>query len=207
MKDELVRKWKGAGMIRNERLIEAFRNVPREYFVLDEYEDDAYGDHALPICAGQTISQPSTIMIMLDALDLREEDKVLEIGTGSGYNAALISRIAGKVITTEIISELIDYARDNLKRAGMSNVEVVHSDGSNGYEKEAPYDRIIITAACPEIPKALIDQLKEGGIIVAPVGPLYSQKMVKGVKGKQGLSLKELGDFIFVPLKGKGGYK
>ncbi|MCX8147471.1 MAG: methyltransferase domain-containing protein, partial [Candidatus Woesearchaeota archaeon] len=146
------------------------------------------------------------IMIMLQALEPKESDKVLEIGTGSGYNAALLSKLVKKVVTTEIIPELVEYAKKNLKKAGIKNVEVFHSDGSRGHKKEAPYDKIIVTAACPEIPLPLIEQLKENGIIVAPVGPLYSQKMIKGTKKKGKLVLEELGDFVFVPLKGKHGY-
>jgi len=163
----------------------------------------------LPIGYEQTISQPTTVLIMTEALELKKGQKVLEVGAGSGYQAALIGNLVGakgKVITTEIIPELAKFAKANLKKAKIKNAFVVEYDGSQGYGKEAPYDRIIVTAACPEIPKPLVDQLKEGGIIIAPVGSFLGQKMVKGTKRKGGLETYSLGDFVFVPLKGKYGY-
>lgn len=205
-KERLAKYWTESGIIRDKRIIEAFNSVPRERFVLKEYEAEAYADYALPIIEGQTISQPSTIMIMIQAIEPKKEDNVLEIGTGSGYNAALLSKLVRKVITTEIIPQLINYAEKNLRNAGIKNVDVVLADGSTGYDKEAPYDKIIVTAACPEIPLPLIEQLKENGIIVAPVGPLYAQKMLRGVKKKGRLVIEDLGHFVFVPLKGRYGY-
>jgi protein-L-isoaspartate(D-aspartate) O-methyltransferase len=191
-------------------VISAFKAIPRENFVPESHKDEAYADHPLPIGYDQTISQPTTVMIMTDALELNKGDKVLEIGTGSGYQAAIISVIIGakgKVITTEIVPELAAFARANLKKTKITNVKVICTDGSQGYSKEAPYDRIIVTAACPKIPQVLIDQLKQNGIIVAPVGSLFfGQSMIKGIKRNNQLETRNLGSFVFVPLKGKYGH-
>jgi protein-L-isoaspartate(D-aspartate) O-methyltransferase len=207
-KEQLLRYWKRTGLVKDKAVLAAFKKNPRELFVPENLKEEAYGDYPLPIPGEQTISQPSTIMIMLQALELKETDKVLEIGTGSGYNAALIATITkkGQVYTTEIVPELVDYANERIKKLKLKNIKVIKSDGSLGYKKEAPYDRIIATAACPSIPKHWIDQLKEGGIIVAPVGPWHSQKMIKLRKAKGKLVEENLGDFMFVPLKGEYGY-
>lgn len=205
-KEFLIRSWSDSGLIKDTRLINAFRSVQREHFVTKDYLKEAYADYPLPIHAEQTISQPTTVMIMLQALELSENDKVLDIGAGSGYNAALISKIARKVISIEIVPELAAYAKGNLKKARIRNVKVVLGDGSKGYGKEAPYDKIIVTAACPSIPEPLIGQLKENGIMIAPIGDFYGQKMIKGVKKRSKLESVELGDFSFVPLKGEYGY-
>ncbi len=205
-KKELVEYWNSRGIVKDKRLLDVFLSVPREKFILDEHLSQAYDDYPLPISGGQTISQPTTVMIMINALELKKNDKVLEIGAGSGYCAAIMSKIAKEVYTTEIIPELVDFANKNLEKANIQNVFVIKHDGSQGYEKEAPYDKIMVTAACPEIPKPLIDQLKEGGIIVAPVSHLLGQKMIKGIKKQNKLKQEALGDFSFVPLKGKYGY-
>jgi len=134
------------------------------------------------------------------------KDKVLEIGTGSGYNAALISKLCKFIYTTEYFEELAEFADKNIKKLGIKNIKIIHADGSKGYEKEAPYDKIIATAACPQIPKPWIEQLKEKGIIVAPVGPWHGQDMLKIKKVKGKLKQENLGQFMFVPLKGKYGF-
>lgn len=210
MKEQLAEHWESAGTIKDKRLIKAFKDVPREKFIRQVHMKDAYGDFPLPIGHGQTISQPTTVMIMTEALELNPGDKVLEVGAGSGYQAAIISEMVGTkgtVISTEIVSELVVFATENLKSAGIKNVEVVCWDGSKGYEKQAPYDKIIVTAACPKIPKPLVEQLKEGGILVAPVGSLvFGQKMLKVKKVKGVLQEQNLGRFVFVPLKGEFGF-
>jgi len=210
MKEDLVKYWTKNKIITDRKLIEAFRNIPREKFVKKEFLDEAYDDQPLPTIKEQTISQPTTVMIMLQALSLKEGDKVLEIGTGSGYNAALISYVIGKkgiVYTVEIIQELVKFAEKNISKLKIKNIKVIHEDGSHGYRKARPYDKIIVTAACPEIPKILVEQLKINGILVAPVGPLYNQKMLRIQRKKTKLDIKNLGDFVFVKLTGKYGFK
>lgn len=209
-KEMLAKYWQDYGLVKDKRLIDAFMSVHRENFVLGEHVQYAYADYPLPIPSGQTISQPTTIMIMTETLELKVGEKVLEVGSGSGYQAALIAKIigpTGKVITTEIIPELAEWAAKNLAREGIKNVEVIHYDGSQGYVKEAPYSKIIVTAASPRIPDPLVEQLKEGGIIVIPVGGAYVQQMLKVRKVKGQLDIQDLGSFMFVPLTGKYGNK
>ncbi len=180
-KEALMNYWKAHNIITDSHVLDAFMKVPREYFVRPGMEKHAYDDHALPIGEGQTISQPSTVMIMTQALEVEPGMKILEVGTGSGYQAALLSILAGeqgKVYTTEMIPSLFETAREKL--AKYPNVTVVNVDGSQGLKKYAPFDRIIVTAASPKIPQPLIDQLKEEGLIVAPVGSPYGQKMIIG---------------------------
>ncbi len=208
-KEHLIEYWTSSGIIKDKHIIEAFKKVPRELFVAKDRKVEAYGDYPLPIGEGQTISQPTTVMIMTQALELKEGDKVLEVGSGSGYQAAIIASIVGekgKVISTEIVDELVESAKSNIKKLKLKNIEIINLDGSKGYDKEAPYDKIIITAACPKIPNPLIKQLKEGGIIVAPVGNMNEQVMIKVRKIKGKLVEENLGNFMFVPLKGKYGY-
>ena len=205
-KEELVKYWTDNKIITDKKLIKAFKAIPREEFILGESLNEAYGDYPLPILKGQTISQPTTVMIMINALDLKKTDRVLEVGAGSGYCAAIISKMAKFVYTTEIIPELAEFAANNIKKIGIKNIEVINYDGSQGYEKKAPYDKIMVTAACPKIPPPLIDQLKQNGIIVAPVAYFLGQTMIKGIKKGQELETESLGNFVFVPLKGKYGY-
>ena len=210
MKAKLVKHWQDLDIIKDKKVIDAFKKVPRECFIRDGYENEAYGDYPLPIGQGQTISQPTTVMIMTEALEVKQGNKILEVGAGSGYQAAILSKLVGEkgmIVTTEYIKELAEFARNNLKKCDIANVKVINWDGSQGYEKEAPYDRIIITAACPGIPNPLISQLKEKGIIIAPVGSFFGQDMVKGIKNHGQLEIKSLGSFVFVPLKGKYGYR
>ena len=202
---KLVKKLEFKG-VTDKNVLNAILKIKREDFVLDK--DEAYLDTALPILKGQTISQPYTVAIMLEALELKKNDKVLEIGTGSGYNADLIAEIIkpGIVYTTEIIKELYDFAKENLKKAKVKNVKVFNVDGSKGLEKYKYFDKIIITAACPKVPEQLLKQLKIDGILVAPVDKGYCQEMLKVIKRKDKLEIKNLGDFVFVKLRGKFGY-
>ncbi len=203
----LIEHWKAMGI--SKKVLGAFMETDRKNFVLENYRDSAYDDIALPIIVGQTISQPTTVIIMTNALELKETDKVLEVGAGSGYQAALIANIVKKgfVYTTEFFQPLIEFAEDNLKKEGIKNARVIRWDGSAGYEKEAPYDKIIVTAACPRIPPLLLEQLKVNGIMVCPVGSRYSQEMLRIKKTEEGPRVKNLGDFIFVPLRGKYGFE
>ena len=207
---ELLDYWWEKGIVEDEKVLSAFQKVKREIFVPPELVEEAYSDMALPIGHEQTISQPTTVALMTQALELRKGQKVLEIGAGSGYQAALLAHIVGKngrVVSTEIISELVALARRNLLRAGVKNVILVRTDGSEGYAKEAPYDRIIMTAASPQIPLHLLAQLKDGGILLAPVGGSLGQSMIRVRKLKGGkLSEENLGEYIFVPLRGKKGF-
>ena len=181
--------------------------MPREKFIRDENLEEAYGDHPLPIGSGQTISQPTTVMIMINALELKKSDKVLEVGAGSGYCAAIMSKLCKKVVTTEVIPELVSFSKANISKCGIKNVEIIEWDGSGGYEKEAPYDKMMVTAACPQIPSPLVNQLKVGGVLIAPVGSSFGQDMIKLIKEKDKVVSSNLGSFVFVPLKGKYGYK
>ncbi|MCD6127185.1 protein-L-isoaspartate(D-aspartate) O-methyltransferase [bacterium] len=193
--------------IKSESVKRAFEKVDRRLFVPESFKGRAYSDHPLPIGFNQTISAPSMIAIMLEALDLKRGDKVLEIGTGSGYNAALISEIVGdNVFSIERIPELAEFARDNLRKAGYK-VKVLIGDGTLGYEAEAPYDKIIVTAAAPKIPDPLIKQLKIGGKICIPVGERFFCDLILGEKLSDGkLRKKNYGGCAFVPLIGKEGW-
>lgn len=203
-KNKLIAELRLEG-IKDGKVLDAFSKIPRHLFVPKEMLNESYLNTALPIGHGQTISQPYTIAVMLEALELKQGDKVLEVGTGSGYNAALISYIIskkGKLFTTEIVPELAEESNKKFSSLGLKNVKVVICDGSLGYDKEKLYDKIIVTAACREIPPRLLTQLKDNGILVAPVGRAYEQEMLRVKKVGKKLDIKNLGSFIFVPLKG-----
>ena len=208
MKDTLIKYWKQNYSF-DKKLLQAFKDIPREKFVLKKHKNESYADMALPILMGQTISQPTTIMIMLSALEIQKGDNILEVGTGSGYQTALLSQLAGKegqVVSIEIIPELYDFAKKNLRRIKLDrNMRLINTDGSKGYIKFAPYDKIIITAAAPKVNPMLIDQLNRYGKIVMPVGHIYEQKLIKITKDRE-LATENLGDFLFVPLRGEHGY-
>ena len=163
--------------ISDQRLLAAMATVPRHEFVEPRYRDQAYEDHPLPIAAGQTISQPYIVALMLDLLQLEPSSKVLEIGTGSGYQTALLTQLAKHVYSVERHTELARQASDNLSRLGLTNVTVVTGDGSKGLPEHAPFDAIIVSAAAAQIPAALFDQLREGGRMIIPVGPPEAQEL------------------------------
>ena len=204
-KATLFKKLQKNKLIKDDKVLQAFQAVPREMFVLEDSIEQAYYDGPLSIGYRQTISQPTTVLTMVDALELKKTDKVLEIGSGSGYQAAILSQLSHQVYSVEIVPELVTFAKTNLSKAKINNVEVIQWDGGLGYDKQAPYDKIVVSAACDKIPKALIDQLVEGGILVAPVGAAYTQKMIKGVKHNEELEETYMGDYIFVPLTGEFG--
>ncbi|MFQ5892049.1 MAG: protein-L-isoaspartate(D-aspartate) O-methyltransferase [Candidatus Methanofastidiosia archaeon] len=207
-KEQLIDYLVRGGYIRSEKVKKAFLKVPRENFVLERYRDVAYIDEPLPIPQGQTISAPSMIALMLEALEPERGDKVLEIGAGSGYNAALIAEIVFQenMITVERIPELVEFAKGNLSNSGYS-LKVILGDGTLGHEIEAPYDKIIVTAAAPKIPPPLEKQLKLGGRIAIPVGShSFFQKFLLGVRTKNGMKEENLGGCAFVPLIGRYGF-
>jgi protein-L-isoaspartate(D-aspartate) O-methyltransferase len=164
--------------VKDSRVLQALRNTPRHQFVPSQIEEYAYDDRPLPIGHGQTISQPYIVGLMTELLETRPEHKVLEIGTGSGYQAAVLSPLVQHVFTIEIVPELAKSAKATLTRLGLRNVSVIVGDGYKGLPEQAPFDRILLTAAPPEIPAALIEQLKPGGKLVAPVGTRYQELVV-----------------------------
>lgn len=193
--------------IKDERVIAAMRKVPRHLFVPDFMRHSAYDDMALPIGDDQTISQPYMVAVMTELLELKGDERVLEVGTGSGYQAAVLGELAREVYTIERFASLAEAARNRLIDLGYQNVYVIVGDGTKGLEDKSPFDRIIVTAAAPKIPEPLIIQLKDGGIIVAPVGERFSQILIKGKKEKDVLIEEYHTPCVFVPLVGEYGWK
>jgi protein-L-isoaspartate(D-aspartate) O-methyltransferase len=194
--------------IREQAILDAFMEVPREAFVADEYAHLAYGDHPLPIEANQTISQPYIVALMIQAAEIADGANVLEVGAGSGYAAALLGRIAGKVIAIERQHELVEIARERLRRLGCDNVEIAEGDGTRGCAEHAPFDAILAAASGSHVPRALITQLAPGGRLVMPIGdPGGVQELIKVTKQEDGILRQEnLGGVRFVPLIGAEGW-
>tara|TARA_B100000945_G_scaffold195690_1_gene157333 strand:- start:607 stop:1251 length:645 start_codon:yes stop_codon:yes gene_type:complete len=200
-KQQLHYYWKKSGTITSNSVLKAFMAVPRELFVGTSYRYQSYADHPLPIECDQTISQPTTVMLMLQLLNVIPGQRVLEIGTGSGYNAALLSELTGEVVTVERHLKLVKIANDNLKQAGYESVFVVKGDGKEGYAAQAPYDKIMVTAAAQKMPQQLKDQLSVGGLIVAPIGANYGCEMLTVKKNSSDdFQTSKHGFFSFVPL-------
>lgn len=193
--------------ITDERVLVAMEEVPRHLFVPPDMESDAYRDHPLPIGQGQTISQPYIVAGMTALLQLKPGDSVLEIGTGSGYQAALIAGITGRVISIERITEVARRAEENLIRAGIHGVRIVISDGTAGYPEEAPYDAILVTAATPTVPPPLLSQLADGGRLVAPVGDRSIQHLVRITRHGDEFVRETFEPVRFVPLIGEYGWQ
>lgn len=191
--------------IRDQRLLSAMASIPRHEFVEARYRDQAYQDHPLPIGASQTISQPYIVALMLELLQLDSSSKVLEIGTGSGYQTAVLSKLASHVYSVERHPELARQAAEILSRLGLSNVSVVTGDGSRGLPEHAPFDAIVVSAAAAQVPPALFDQLREGGRMIIPVGPPEAQELqlVRKLHGKASISLRT--GCRFVPLISNAG--
>jgi protein-L-isoaspartate(D-aspartate) O-methyltransferase len=194
--------------ITEPQILDAFRAVPREAFVSDDVAHLAYGDHPLPIAAEQTISQPYIVALMIEAAELRSGDRVLEVGSGSGYAAAVISRIAAKVIGIERQPELVRLARERIARLGYDNVEIVEGDGTMGWREAAPFDAILAAASGSHVPDTLIAQLAPGGRLVMPIGdPGSVQQLVQLTKLNDGsVQQSDLGAVRFVPLIGEEGW-
>ncbi|MGA2120851.1 MAG: protein-L-isoaspartate(D-aspartate) O-methyltransferase [Methanoregula sp.] len=192
--------------ISNPQVLRALREIPRHLFIPTPYNTSAYEDAPLPIGNGQTISQPYIVALMTELLDPRPEDRVLEIGAGSGYQAAILSMLVRYVTTIERIPAVADLARENLAKIGLKNISIIVGDGTRGYPENAPYDGIMITAATPEIPKPLIDQLTFGGILVAPVGGREIQELITLTRNENGMVCSSHGGVRFVPLIGEHGW-
>ncbi len=220
LRKNMVERLVRVGIIKSKEVERAFLKVPREEFVWYNMKHLAYEDTPLPLGnTGQTISAPHMVAIMLEELELVKGLRVLEIGAGSGYSAALMAEIVqpnddknkGHVISIERVKDLINFAKENLKRTGYSDrVSIVFGDGTLGYPKrreEMLYDRIVITAASPHIPRYLKAQLKENGIILAPIGNTFMQTLVKAIKRKGDLEFREVCGCMFVPLIGEDGFR
>jgi protein-L-isoaspartate(D-aspartate) O-methyltransferase len=203
-KSRLIEELRQHGI--SERVLNAMKRVPRHLFVQEKEQRNAYGDYPLPIGWGQTISAPHMVAIMCDLLDIQDGMKVLEIGAGSGYHAAVMAVLAcsGHVYAVERIEELASFARDNLKKAGITNVTIIVEDGSLGLPRFAPYDRISVACAAPEILDTLTDELKVGGKLTIPVGRYFQELYL--VTKTDGLKKEAKGGVVFVPLVGKKGF-
>ena len=193
--------------INDPHVLEALRTVPRHLFVTEALRDQAYGDYPLPIGEQQTISQPYIVAEMTQALELGNDDRVLEIGTGSGYQAAVLADIVFRVYTIERIRALYIQARKLLDRLNYHNIIMRCSDGTTGWQDESPFDAIMVTAGAPEVPEKLLDQLAAGGRMIVPVGNQHSQDLIKITKDKAGIHRSNLGGCRFVKLIGAQGWK
>jgi len=193
--------------VRDERVLAALRKVPRHEFLPEAIRGMAYVDNALPIGEGQTISQPYMVGLMTELLALKGHERVLEIGTGSGYQAAVLAELCEKVYTVERIKTLADRARQTLDRLGYRSVAIKVYDGTYGWKDMAPYDAILVTAGSPDIPEPLVEQLKDGGTMVIPVGSRYGQDLIRMVKTAEGMVKERSIPCVFVPLIGNHGWK
>lgn len=205
LRNKLVKKLRLKG-IKDEQVLNAIGKVPRHVFFNTALLSHAYEDKAFPIGQGQTISQPFTVAFQSEKLEIKAGDKVLEIGTGSGYQASVLLELGAKVFTIEYNRKLYDHTKDFLPTLGYKPY-FLYGDGSKGYPARAPYDKIIVTAGAPVIPVALTDQLSEGGILIIPVGDRTRQMMIKIKKEKGKLIREEFDYFAFVPLLGDDGWK
>ena len=193
--------------IKDERVLAAMRRVPRHEFLPEAMRGMAYADNALPIGEGQTMSQPYMVAIMTELLGLTSTERVLEIGTGSGYQAAVLAELCSKVYTVERIKTIAEKARATLDRLGYQNVAIKVYDGTYGWKEMAPFDAIMVTAGAPEIPAPLVEQLKDGGRMVIPVGERFGQSLLKVIKTAEGTVTQRSIPCVFVPLIGNHGWK
>ncbi len=206
-REEMVRNQIEARGIKAPKVLTAFRRVPRHLFVSEALRDQAYGDYPLPIGEQQTISQPYIVAEMTQALDLGEDDRVLEIGTGSGYQAAILAQIVYRVYTIERKRSLYLQTRNLFDKLHYHNIVMKYADGTKGWQDESPFDGIIVTAGAPQIPDVLIDQLGEGGRLVVPVGNQHTQELIKIFRDDQNIRQTNLGGCRFVKLVGEHGWK
>ncbi|MEM0077973.1 MAG: protein-L-isoaspartate(D-aspartate) O-methyltransferase [Thermoplasmata archaeon] len=207
---DLVEELEKEGFIKSQRVKNAMLKIDRKNFVPFLHKNEAYIDEPLPIGDNQTISAPHMVAIMLELLEIQNGMKVLEIGTGSGYNACLMEYLAypGKVITIERLKSLYYFSQGNIKNCPYSeNIKIILGDGSQGFPEEAPYDRIVVTCGSPDLPKVLIDQLSDNGILVIPIGGHYYQDLYRIIKKKDEIIKEFHGSVAFVPMIGKFGFK
>jgi len=204
---DMVRSQIEARGIKDPKVLAAFRRVPRHLFVSEALRDQAYGDYPLPIGEQQTISQPYIVAEMTQALELSENDRVLEIGTGSGYQAAILAEIVYRVYTIERIRSLHIQVRRLFDKLHYHNIVTKYGDGTKGWPDESPFDAIIVTAGAPVIPDSLINQLHEGGRMVVPVGNQHTQELIKIYRENEGIRQTNLGGCRFVKLVGEHGWK
>ena len=204
--ERLIKKMRSKG-ITDEKILDAFRKVPRHLFVDGIFYAQAYDDNALPIGDGQTISQPFIVALMTQCLRLGKDDKILEIGTGSGFQTAILAQFSRRVYTIERQQKLGDAARKRLREMGYENIVFKIGDGSHGWVQHAPFDRIIVTAGAPVLPPSLAGQLSDGGIIVLPTGDKHYQELEVYEKNTEGLNKISAGGVVFVPLIGEEGWK
>ena len=207
MREKMVREQIASRGITDLNVLEAMSKVPRHLFVSEALRDQAYGDFPLPIGEQQTISQPYIVAEMTQALQLRKEDRVLEIGTGSGYQAAIIAEIVFRVYTIERIRSLFIRTRKLFDELHYHNIVTKYSDGTSGWEDESPFDAIIVTAGSPSIPETLVNQMAVGGRMVIPVGTQYSQELIKLIRDKKDVHKTYLGGCRFVKLVGEHGWR
>jgi protein-L-isoaspartate(D-aspartate) O-methyltransferase len=207
-RERMVRDLIAARGVRDERVLEAMRKVHRHLFVKDHLRNQAYGDHALPIGASQTISQPYIVARMTELLEVRPEHSVLEIGTGTGYQTAILALLARRVYSLERIAELAQQAIPRIRQLGLDNVKIQVFDGTVGWSEWAPYDRIMVTAGAPKVPEPLLEQLAPGGMLLVPEGPMQAQRLVLYKKSARGEIRRREGEEVaFVPLLGRHGWK
>ncbi|HEX7182696.1 MAG TPA: protein-L-isoaspartate(D-aspartate) O-methyltransferase [Thermoanaerobaculia bacterium] len=207
-RERMVRDLIAARGVRDERVLDALRKVPRHLFVKDHLQRQSYGDHALPIGAAQTISQPYIVARMTELLEVGPEHSVLEIGTGSGYQTAVLALMARRVYSLERIAELAREAIPRMRQLGLDNVKIQVFDGTVGWSEWAPYDRILVTAGAPKVPEPLLEQLAPGGVLLVPEGPLNAQKLVVYRKSAKGTIRRQEGEEVaFVPLVGRHGWQ
>ena len=206
-REEMVRSQIEARGIRDPRVLSAFRIVPRHLFVSEALRDQAYGDYPLPIGEQQTISQPYIVAEMTQALELKKDDRVLEIGTGSGYQAAILAQIVYRVYTVERKRSLYMQSRNLFDKLNYHNIVTKYADGTKGWQEESPFDAIVVTAGAPEIPEVLINQLAIGGRLVVPVGNQHTQELIKIYRNREKIEQTNLGGCRFVKLVGEHGWR
>jgi protein-L-isoaspartate(D-aspartate) O-methyltransferase len=207
-RERMIERLREHYKIKDERILDAMRSVPRHFFVPEALKTQAYRDNALPIAANQTISQPFIVARMTELLELNNQSKILEIGAGSGYQSAILSLLARQIYAIERVPQLAREAQERLNKLNISNVSLLCADGTHGLENQAPFDGILVAAGSPSLPEPLLRQLKPGGKLVIPIGENQkSQKLTRVTRTANGFQTEDFGDCSFVPLIGEHGWK